>query len=90
MASRPICSRSARSASAARPSTAVCPSVSPNRISIPAVIRPISFAEISPASCRRTAPTSVSSAAPYSARTARTVSSVRTPSNSPEVAPSRR
>ena len=39
VASRPICSRSARSASAARPSTAVWPSVSPNRVSIPAVIR---------------------------------------------------
>ncbi len=87
--SRSICSRSPRSAPAARPSTAVWPSVSPNRDSMPEVIRAISSSESSPASCRRTAETSASSAAPYSARTARRVWSVPIPSNSPVVAPSR-
>ena len=68
--SRSICSRSERSAAAARPSTAVWPSLSPNRIASPEVINAISAGVSSPASCRATAATSCSNADPYSARTA--------------------
>ena len=88
--SRSICSRSARSAAAARPSTAVWPSDRPKRTASPDVISDISAGVSSPASCRATAATSCSSADPYSTRTARSVASVPTASNSPRVAPSRR